>query len=235
MHAWIPAIRILATGLLMALLLSCATKTQIPPEHIKDYAMLVPRQNNNSIIGDIDGKSPGLSLSGDTVNLLPGRHKVETTSCLGGTNTCKPDIYIFEARPGMAYVFHSPEIVEVYDRFHMDKPRVGYLHDVGNRQFVDDREYSIWKDQAAHQAANDKAAIEEYRRLTLPQVRKVGAKICQERTPGVIYIGYVETVAEEKVQIRIADAEFKGSPGTKPAGFAPTIVWESPMEWSLCN
>jgi hypothetical protein len=235
MHFENPVNRFCVAIFLTTLVAGCATKEQIPPERLKDYALLVPRQNNNSIIGEIDGKSPGLSLSGASVNMQPGRHTIETTSCSGGTNTCKPDVYTFEAQPGMAYVFRNPLVVEVYDRFGMDKPRVGYLHDVGNHVFVSDREYAVLQDKTARQAIDAGLAVGEQRKRNLPLVRKIGARICQERVPGIIYIGYVEAVADEKVQIRIADAQFRGNPAVHPGGFSPTIIWDSPMQWDLCE
>ena len=78
-------------------------------------------------------------------------------------------------------------------------------------------------------------AILERRKRELPAVRRIGARICQERDRGVVYVGYVEGMTEEKVQIRIADAIFPGAPGVKPAGFTPTIIWESPLQWDLCE
>jgi hypothetical protein len=227
--------RFCVAGLLAMVVAGCATKEQIPPERLKDYALLVPRQNNNSIISEIDGRSPGLSLSGATVNMQPGRHTVETTSCFGGTNTCKPDAYTFEAQPGIAYVFRNPSVVEVYDRFNMDKPRIGYLHDAGSRVFVNDREYAALQDKSMRQVIDAGLAVSEQRKRNLPLVRKIGARICQERNQGIIYIGYVEAIAEEKVQIRVADAQLKGNPAMRPGGFSPTIIWESPMQWDLCE
>lgn len=227
--------RLYLGGLLTLSLIGCVSKDQIPQDRLKDYALLVPRQNDNSIVSAIDGKSPGLSLSGATVNLLPGRHTVETTSCFGGTNTCKPDLYTFDAQPGLAYVFRSPTAVEVYNRFGMDKLRVDLLRPVPGRGFVTDRDYIAMQDKAMQQKMDAVVAISEQRRRNLPKVRKIGARICREHGAGIVYVGYVEAMTDDKVQIRVADAMLKGSPGVRPGGFAPSIIWDSPLEWDLCE
>ena len=213
----------------------CANQQQIPPDRLKDYALLVPRQNDDSIVSGIDGKSPGLSLSGATVNMLPGRHTVETTSCFGGTNTCRPDLYAFDAQPGLAYIFRSPTVIEVYNRFGMDKPHVDVLRLVPGEGFVTNREYVALQDKATQQKEDVATAIRELRRQDLPRMRKIGARICRQRGTGIVYVGYVEAITDDKVQIRVADAFPAGHPGVRVGGFSPSIIWDSPMEWDLCE
>lgn len=76
----------------------------------------------------------------------------------------------------------------------------------------------------------------------LPQIRKIGAKICQPGTFSVgnekmrvISVGYVEGITDEKVQIRIASAYFEKHPNLSPGGFSPSIIWDTPMSWDLCR
>ena len=227
--------RLCWTGLLALSLFSCASKDQIPQERLKDYALLVPRQNNNSIVSAIDEKSPGLSFSGATVNMLPGRHTVETTSCAGGTNTCRPDLYTFDALPGMAYVFRNSTTIEVYNRFGMDKLRVDLLRLVPGQGFITDREYISMQDKAMQKKMGNEVAINELRREYLPKVRKIGARICRGRGTGIIFVGFVEAMTDEKIQIRVADAFPSGHPGVHVEGFAPSIIWDSPLDWLPCE
>ena len=76
----------------------------------------------------------------------------------------------------------------------------------------------------------------------LPLMRKIGAKICQPGTVNVgqeqmrvVSVGYVEGIADEKVQIRISSAYFEKHPNLSPGGFTPSIIWDNPMNWDLCK
>jgi hypothetical protein len=63
------------------------------------------------------------------------------------------------------------------------------------------------------------AIVTERRKNNLPLVRKIGARICQEQGR-VITVGYVESLAAEKVQIRISEAYLKDSRNVHPGGFS---------------
>lgn len=77
---------------------------------------------------------------------------------------------------------------------------------------------------------------------SLPLIRKIGTKICQ---PGVVSIGreqmrvisvgYVEGIAEDRVQIRISSKYFESNPSLSPGGFSPSIIWDDPLKWDLCR
>ncbi|WP_299874502.1 hypothetical protein [uncultured Cocleimonas sp.] len=68
----------------------------------------------------------------------------------------------------------------------------------------------------------------------LPYKKKIGAKICTVRD-NINYIGYVERIAEEKVQIRISHAHVVNYPSMSPGGFKPSIIWANVSIWNLCE
>lgn len=68
----------------------------------------------------------------------------------------------------------------------------------------------------------------------LPLIKRVGARICQDRNE-FIFVGFVERIAEEKIQIRVARAQLASSPGFGPGGFSPHIIWDYPYNWYLCE
>lgn len=224
--------RICLIVLLAIAFTGCAT--QMPLEQQQQHALLVAVQNNSSMISKIGNNSNWTSK----VNLVPGRNvRIETLSCYGSSTNCRTDLYFFEAKKGLAYIFRNPTLIEVYDRFNIDidKNPLYSLHQIDGRKFVLLDEYASVKQQQLKNAVDDGLAIVEKRKLNLHLARKIGARICQERGQGIIYIGYVEAIADEKVKIRIADAQFKGSPNAHPGGFSPSIVWDSPMRWDLCE
>lgn len=65
---------------------------------------------------------------------------------------------------------------------------------------------------------------------------KIGARICQENG-GIRYVGFTEGVSADtgKIQIRIADAMVGGNPRMRPGGFQPSIIWDTPDDWELCE
>jgi hypothetical protein len=73
------------------------------------------------------------------------------------------------------------------------------------------------------------------RKQNLPLVRKIGAKICQERQGNIIYVGYVESMTDEKVQIRISDAYYKSNSNVHVNNNSSSIIWDSPLNWDLCE
>lgn len=223
------------TALLAFAVTGCTMREQVPLDRLKDYSLLVPRQEN-SIVSKVDDKV-GTSMAGTMANILPGHHRIETNSCTGGPGTCWKNLYVFDAQPGLAYVFRSPSIVEVYDRFELDKHKLGLLHDSGNgsREFVDDQEYAALQQRLAQRSTEIAQRAEALRRQNLPLIRKIGARICQSRGDGFVYVGYVEGLADEKVQIRVAEAHVSWNPNMHPGNFSPSIIWDSPMQWNLCE
>lgn len=72
--------------------------------------------------------------------------------------------------------------------------------------------------------------------LTLSEKRKIGARICRIEG-GIRYVGFTENVSPDngKIQVRVADAQLGGRTGSTPSGFQPSIVWDSPDRWELCE
>ena len=246
---------------LVSLLLSgCAATSAIPPEKQKDYALIKIDPftiNGNAAINSIDD-AISISFSRDGRNVLPGRHNVLISICHVGPSTCAQYNYIFTANAGLAYLLGSRGI-KVVDRFDLTKsvdfltqirpgtPNAPYFTKKEVEEYVaeltkekNEKEAKINAEEAAAQAI-----VTERRKNNLSLVKKIGARICQERsvtnrgyTNQFIYIGFVEAISEDKVQIRISDAYLKAlktSQSSRPEGFTSSIIWDSPMNWDLCE
>lgn len=81
-------------------------------------------------------------------------------------------------------------------------------------------------------------AAEQATRMLNERKRIIGTKICKE-APGrygtVIYVGYVEGLGPEKLQIRVSNAVFKNAPSLSPGGFRENIMWDYPANWDICE
>lgn len=81
-------------------------------------------------------------------------------------------------------------------------------------------------------------AVAEQLKDTATQTAKsqIGARICMTQA-GIQYVGYTEAVSPDngKLQIRIADAMVGGHGGLRPGGFQPSILWDSPDRWDICE
>jgi|GEM_PF-6899227 len=111
-----------------------------------------------------------------------------------------------------------------------------------------DAEYSERSTQIrAAQYQAHKAAIElerqrkelelEVRRSQLPQIQQIGASICKDvnsRLGKIRYFGYVEGVANTRIQIRVADAHIVGTT-LSPGGFQSSIIWDEALNWLPCQ
>jgi len=106
--------------------------------------------------------------------------------------------------------------------------RYGYLSTADLRALREER------DEAARLAAED----QERRRLeherTLPVKRKIGTRVCRDEA-GWRSVGFVEAVADEKVQIRIVDVRSVKNSSTVPGGRWIPIVWAYPIDWTVCE
>jgi hypothetical protein len=216
------------------LISGCATTSSLPPEKQREYSLLVPAENtggmvNSTMISNIDGQSFH-SLAGTTQDVLPGQHNIAITSCFNGGRNCIGRNYAFATKAGLAYVFRGPDGIEVYDRFNMKQPLDTLARYQGS--FIPEAEARKLAEEAAAAA---QAAVMERRKKDLPKVRKIGTNICQEQKGGIVYSGFVEALAEEKVQIRISSAYHKGIIKVKQEGFTPSIIWDSPLNWDLCE
>ena len=66
------------------------------------------------------------------------------------------------------------------------------------------------------------------------RMQNIGTKICKDERR-FTYIGYVERVEAEKIQIRVAHAQMKANPSYQPGGFSPSIIWDYPTNWYVCE
>lgn len=245
--------------LLSFVIAGCSTNS-MPPDMQKNYALLVPVENNSSMIAAIDEENFS-SLSGTTRDVLPGRHSVKITTCAGMSN-CADRYFTFEAKAGLAYVFISSRAIAVFDRFDRKKQLDTLVQKdtrIGNSPFIPSKEADQYHAEQLQQQNDEnaakQAAIIERRKQNLSLVNKIGARICQDRsakassryTLNYVYVGYVEALAEDKVQIRVADAIAKASvpnpyaggitstKSTRPDDFSPSVIWDSPLNWDLCE
>lgn len=246
-------------ALLPFVISGCATNS-MQPEMQKNYALLVPVENHSSMVSAIDGESFS-SLSGATRDVLPGTHSVKITTCAGMGN-CADRYFTFEAKAGLAYEFISSRAITVFDRFDRKKQidtLVQKDNRIGNSPFIPTKEAQQYQADLLNQQndANEakQAAIIERRKQNLSKVNKIGARICQDRSAkagsrynlNYVYVGFVEALAEDKVQIRVTDAIAKASvpnpyasgitssKSTRPDDFSPAVIWDSPLNWDLCE
>ena len=258
---------IVILALLPLLLLGCATSS-IPPEKQKNYALLYADANFGqdplSYVVKVDKETFMRSPFGSDRDVLPGRHSIQVDVCFANKHNaldlmCKPHHYNINAEAGLAYHFTSEgRLVTVYDRFNLQKPLYNLVA-AGNSEYLHPDEAAALSKKnelererkLALQKETDariQARITERRKNNLPMVKKIGARICQEKAElkrfgardqsVYVYIGYVESIADDKVQIRISDAYRKGSFDDlkiKPDGFTSSIIWDSPMNWDLCE
>jgi pyridoxine 5'-phosphate synthase PdxJ len=68
-------------------------------------------------------------------------------------------------------------------------------------------------------------------------MKTIGAKICRTEIDSysIRYIGFIERVSGDKIQIRVSGAHLLHSPSLRPSGFQPTIIWDYPENWEPCE
>ena len=235
---------------LSAALSGCASSS-IPAEKQKDYSLLVPAvEGGHPDIIQVDQQTFHRSLLGTSRDVLPGNHMVVLETCYDNqANLLEPKCvrtsYQMETKPGLAYVFKYKNAVWVYDRFDMSKTIDTLTYSQPDNAFVskavknEENKEALTKlheDVAATQAKDsaDQAKLMEIRKNNLPHVRKIGARICKNEN-GTTSVGFVEALAEEKVQIRITESHSQNDQFLKPSSFTPSIIWDDPMNWDLCE
>lgn len=176
-----------------------------------------------------------VTLFTDSVNVEPGEHIFEmTVGCYN--NQCSYQAYRFKAEAGYLYRLMANQTVLVLDRNDRFQRKVDELTliggsgiDYGTRN--QNRQYA---QEAARQAQAAYAALIERRRQNLNRVKRTGARICQVEGQ-LLYVGFVENFTDEKVQIRVDQARFNDNHNYVVADFKPKIVWDSPLNWDLCE
>lgn len=215
-------IKILFQFMLTALVLSGCAGNNISPEQQKNYALVVGERGNPLVTGSL----------ANSVEVLPGGYTFSTTPRCPYRD-CPALMYKFRAEAGNRYVLRSDESILVTDRSDPNDRIVDKLALVGDEYVT----RKVKKDyDLAQQNQMVIATVDKYerRKQNLHLIRKVGTKVC--KTQGqFLYIGFVERVAEDKIQIRIADAVVEQNHNLKIGGFAQSIVWDNPLNWDLCN
>lgn len=94
------------------------------------------------------------------------------------------------------------------------------------------RAADLAKEQQKREEARESNRAVEAQRVA--SMRKIGSRICMVKG-SLTYVGYVEGIATEKVQIRITQAVFTNAPGLSPGGFQPSIIWDRLDRWFSCE
>ncbi|HSY28048.1 MAG TPA: hypothetical protein VK832_11125, partial [Burkholderiaceae bacterium] len=172
---------IIRTILIVMAAAAAGCAMNVPPvpveAQLKDYAVLVPLQPH-SIVSKIDGKLTGFPSAGTPENVPPGPHNIDVFTIANGLNGYD-SVYIFVAKAGLEYRIKDQNTVEVLDRFHSDQSKHGFLHGNGNREFITDEEYALTQRINERQAENANFAAAKMKELSLPLIRKIGARVCQ--------------------------------------------------------
>jgi hypothetical protein len=176
-----------------------------------------------------------LKLFANSVNVEPGTHVFEmTTSCY--SNNCFYRTYRFKAEAGYLYRLMPDQSILVLDRNDRHQRKLGELTPYGNSgiDYGTSGQIQAFRRDVANQQAAAQAALIERRRQNLPLMTKQGAKLCQVQGQ-IRYVGFVETVTDDKVQIRVVEGMFNDNNGYALANFKPQIIWDSPLNWDLCE
>ena len=209
----------------------CATDN-IPKEQLGNYGVVKARIGDSSDVTEMDGKH-----AHGSVNVEPGEHRVEVYVCGSSTSSCRPVYFTLQVEAGNAYIIRNTSIIDVYNRFDLNN-KTGSLVPGADGVFMNSQVVAEFRNEQQRNknemAARAKEVTNKIRSANLPLVRKVGAKICQKARDW-IKVGYVEGMSEEKVQIRVSNMYVPGNPNLHPGGFVESIIWDSPMNWDLCE
>ncbi|MBU1776190.1 MAG: hypothetical protein KJ899_06080 [Gammaproteobacteria bacterium] len=181
----------------------------------------------------IDSKVVLLAMS---VNVGPGMHDAEIIeSCYN--NNCSHIAYHFYTQAGLIYRLMPNRTIEVLDRndrYHRKIDELKPINRGGVIEYVNRDGQTDYARRVANQYQSEMAAIQERRQQQLPLVRKVGAKICQLKGQ-LLYIGFVESFTDDKIHIRTVDAVVNENRNAHLTSFRPSIIWDSPLNWDLCE
>jgi len=212
----------------------------IPSGQLSNYALVTSRE----FIRAIDGEELKSFGEHHEIYVTPGRHTIKFAH-LADAGRMSFTYHAFTVIAGYKYTINYVQrVVEVskimggdgtveHLTWFDDRSSVYSYYD--SATFKELQEQQAKKLQAAKQQELDRqqAALEK-RKQNLPLVRKVGTRICQTKSElgmRLVYTGYVEQVAEEKVQIRVATEEGRRF----GKAFTPSIIWDNPLNWELCE
>lgn len=220
--------KVLVTVLMAALITACSS---IPPEQLAKLASV--EAGDNASMWSVDSRLT--SMFSSTVNVMPGQHTFKIAMNCNGTN-CYYQTFRFDAQAGYLYRLMPNRTVEVLDRNDQYNRKLDELTLIGGSDIdyatrQQNQDYNI---ETARMRQEARTALLEHRKQNLPLVRKIGAKICLVKGE-YLYVGYVESFTDEKIQIRVADAVLNQNRSYRNASFSPTIIWDSPLNWDLCE
>jgi len=205
-----------------------------------------------SIIYGVDGKNVYSAFSSREQAVEPGTREIFVTR--EGDIRYNRGWYKIDVLPGHIYQISQ-------DRRHLTVSHNGqivdtlYLSPEDESTFLSKTEYEkIWgKNQAELQRRlneQNNLAIqrEQERAAQRHRLRIVGTKICKSidnqnisniiissRDMGnIIYVGYVERVEKENIQIRIVNRYMEKLPNFSFGNFQPSIIWDDPKNWDIC-
>lgn len=220
--------KVVLVVLIAALMSACAG---VPPEQLAKLASV--DAGDSATMWSVD--SSLTSMFSNTVTVMPGQHTFKIAMNCNGNN-CYYETFRFDAQAGYLYRLMPNRTVEVLDRNDKYNRKVDELTLIGGSDIdyatrQQNRDYNTEAIQLQRAA---RVAQLARRTQNLPLVKKSGARICQVRGE-YLYVGYVEAIADDKVQIRIADAVLNANQNYKNANFKPAIIWDSPLNWDLCE
>lgn len=216
-----------ASALFAALLMGCAGISS--EQHAR---MATVEVADGHSMHSVDSE---VKLFTNSVNVEPGTHVFEmTTGCY--SNNCFYRTYRFKAEAGYLYRLMPGQTILVLDRNDRYQRKLGELTLYGSSgiDYGTSKQIQAFSQDVARRQAAEQATLIERRRQNLPLMKKQGAKLCQVQGQ-IRYIGFVESATDEKVQIRVAEGVFNDNSGYALANFKPQIVWDSPLNWDLCE
>lgn len=138
----------------------------------------------------------------------------------------------------------SPEIIPFVERYRATatpdvlKKAAGLWEERYAKEEADRQEGIAKRAEMAAWNAELAAKVKLINQAANERIRVIGTRICKEvptRRGTLIYIGFVEGLAPEKIQIRVSNAIFKNAPSMSPGGFREHIIWDHPDPWSICE
>lgn len=174
-----------------------------------------------------------VKLFTDSVNVEPGVHVFEMTmNCYN--NNCTYQAYRFMAEAGYLYRLMPDRTVLVLDRNDRYQRKLDELTPIVGIEYGNRKMALEAAEKKARFLEKARQATLERRKMNLHLVRKPGAKICRVQSE-FLYIGFVEDVTEDKVQIRVAEQRIDADRSLVATNFKPAIIWDSPLNWELCE
>lgn len=203
----------------------------ISPEELAKLATIEGAGGNP--LHSVDSK---LVIFSTSVNVAPGMHEIEmTASCYN--NNCSYLPFRFRAQAGYLYRLMPNNTIIVLDRNDKYLRKVDELSPVNQNgviEFLNREDKLKFVQGAIKEAQLARAALIEERKRNLPFIRRIGTKICQVRGQ-FLYIGFVESMTDEKLQIRVVEALINENRDLRLSDFTPRVIWDSQLEWDLCE